>query len=261
MTVELEYEELQMIINALNAQIDVVPDDPTGTEYELVCKLQEYVDDADDASQIDNYYNESEVDESLNEDIQLLDKVKYKKDTGYVIGQYDKKLIVQVQGNTYMVDPKDLKEFNKKPDPIVTPHMKFDEKTQALLFEQYVKCGIYLGNIPIKVNDCYVRYNQWEKAADDQQIKVLLEGNAVFMPKSQIRIFENINEFANEENYVSGVIIDEATEEALESVLINAIDYTNAIGDADGVKIIKQLPDGTQELQTAPKSSLRTLAV
>ena len=71
--------------------------------------------------------------EQLNEDVQLLDKVLYDKAKGYVIGQLGDKMIVQVQGSTYWVDPKDLKEFAKKPDLTTVPHMKFDEKTQALL--------------------------------------------------------------------------------------------------------------------------------
>ena len=56
-------------------------------------------------------------------------------------------------------------------------------------------------------------------------------------------------------------IIDEATEQVIENILVNAIDYTNAVGDADAIKIIKQTPSGEQEFQSAPKSMVRTLAV
>jgi len=198
---------------------------------------------------------------TLNEDAQLLDKVHYNKERGYVIGQFDKKLVVMVQGNSYMVDPKDLKEYNKKPEPSLLPPMKFDEETQKLLFEQYVKCGVYQGTIPIKLTNCFVKYNLWEKAKEDQQVKVLMDGNPTFIPKSQIKIFENINEFANENDYVPGVIIDEATEQALENILINAVDYTNAVGDADPVRIIKKSSAGNQEMQTLPKAAVKTLAV
>lgn len=201
------------------------------------------------------------VNESLNEEAQILDKVRYNKDRGYVTGEIEGKMIVMVQGSTYLVDPKDLKEWNKKPDLTTVPHMKFDEETQKLLFEQYVRCGIYSGNIPIRLNDCFVKYNQWEKAPAEQMIKVLVEGNATFLPKSQVRILEDINDFANEDNYVPGVLIDETTEEVLENILVQAIDYTEAIGDADSIRIIRKSPEGEQEIQTVPKAMVRTLAV
>jgi hypothetical protein len=81
------------------------------------------------------------------------------------------------------------------------------------------------------------------------------------MPKSNIRILEDINDFANEDNYIPGVLIDEATEEVIENILVQAIDYTDAIGDADSVRIIRKTPEGEQEIQTVPKSMVRTLAI
>lgn len=197
----------------------------------------------------------------LNEEIQILDKVILNKERGYVTGEIEGKLIVMIQGSTYLVDPKELKEYNKKPEPIVVPHMKFDEKTQKLLFEQWVRCGVYHGNVPIKMNECYVKYNLWEAAKEDQNVKVMIEGNPTFMPKSQVRILEDINAFANEENYIPGVVIDEVTEEVIENILLHAVDYANAVGDADSVRIIKQTLSGEQEMQSAPKSMLRTLSV
>lgn len=199
--------------------------------------------------------------DNINENVQILDKVRYNKERGYVTGQIDNKLIVMVQGNTYLVDSKDLKEYNKKSELTTEPHMKFDEKTQKLLFEQYIKCGIYQGNTPIKLNDCFVKFNQWENANPEQQIKVIVEGNTVFMQKKQIRLLEDLNNFANEDNYIPGVLIDEETEEATEKILVNAIEYSQALGDADSVQIIKRGFDDTQEIQYAPKSKIRTLSV
>ena len=203
--------------------------------------------------------NES-LSEPLTESIQIGDTVRLDKEKGYVIGQVEGKWIIQVQGSTHLVDPKEVKEWAKKPNLTTVPHMKFDDKTQALLFEQYVRCAIYLGNVPIKFNDCYVKYSSWNNATDDQQVKVLMEGNKTFMPKHQIRILEDINDFANEDNYVPGVIIDEETETVLDNILINAIDYTEAIGDADPVRVIKGQGEA-QEMQTMPKAMLRTLSV
>jgi hypothetical protein len=204
---------------------------------------------------------ETEKSKPLNEYYQIGDTVKIDREKGYVIGQIEGKLLVQVQGNTYLVDEKDLKEYHKREDLTTIPHMKFDDETQKVLFEQIVRCGIYMGNVPVKFTDCFVKYSSWDKAQLDQQVKVLIEGNSTFIPKSQIRIFENINDFANPDNYIPGAIIDETTEQVVENILVNAIDYTNAVGDADAVKIIRKLPDGTQEMQTLPKSSVRTLSV
>jgi hypothetical protein len=197
--------------------------------------------------------------EKLNETVQILDKVVYDKARGYVTGQIDGKMIVMVQGSTYLVDPKELKEFNTKPDESVKPHMKFDDKTQKLLFEQYVKCGIYQGNIPVRVTNCFVRFDHWKVAQPDEQIKVLVEGNTVFLEKDQIKIFENVSDFANPDNYVPGVLIDQGTGTAIENVLVNVIDYTNTLGDADSVKIIRETPNGDQEIQTVPKAMVTTL--
>lgn len=201
------------------------------------------------------------VDESVNEALQIHDKVKYDKQTGFISGEIGDKFIVMVQGNTYLVDPKDLKEFNQKPEILTQPNMKFDEETQKLLFEQYVRCGIFQGNTPVKMDKCYVKFNQWETARDDQQVKVIIEGVTTYMSKDKIRILENINDFASPDNYVPGVLIDQTTEEALQNILVNAVDYTSAIGDADIVKIIIKNEAGEQEFQSAPKAMIRTLTI
>lgn len=205
--------------------------------------------------------NESLNESFINEYYQIEDTVKYNKQKGFIIGQIEGKNIVMVQGNTYLVDDKELSEYRKRVELTTLPHMKFNEKTQALLESQYVRCGVYMGNIPVKLTDCYTKYDLWEKAKPEQQVKVLVEGNTTFVPKSQVRVFEDLNDFANPDDYVPGVIIDENNEDALENVLINAIDYTNAIGDADAVKIIRQVPNGEQEIQSMPKASLRTMSV
>ena len=197
---------------------------------------------------------------SLNENAQIGDAVRLDGKKGFVIGQIGGKLIVQIQGNTEYVEPGKVKENTPKAKPTTKPHMKFDEKTQALLFEQLVRCGVYMGNVPVKLHGCYVKYSNWANANENQQVKVFVEGNATFMPKAQVRIFEDINTFANEDNYVPGVIIDEETEDVLENILLNALDYTEAIGEADPVRIIKGEGD-SQELQSLPKAMLRTLSV
>lgn len=203
--------------------------------------------------------NESQG-EQLNETVQVGDTVRLDGEKGFVIGEIDGKIIVQIQGNTKYVDPKKVKQNTVKEKLTTKPHMKFDDNTLKLLFEQYVKCGVFMGNIPVKTRDCYVKYSSWNNANPEQQVKVLVEGSPVFVPKAQIKIFEDINNFANEEDYVPGVIIDEETETVLENILLHVGDYTQALGDADAVRVIKGEGEA-QELQTLPKSMLRTLAV
>jgi hypothetical protein len=254
MNIKLSPKEISIIIEAIN-KMDYADSEFAEEEADaLWSKLQI-------ARSADKTYIEKGIGESLNEEVQILDKVRYNKDRGYVIGEIEGKLLVQIQGNTFLVNPNEVKEWNKKPDLTTVPHMKFDEETQKLLFEQFVRCAVYHGNVPIKMNDCYVKYSHWEKANSDQQIKVLVEGNTTFMPKSQIRILEDLNDFANEDNYVPGVLIDESSEEVIENVLVHAIDYTSAIGDADSVRVIKKNLAGEQEIQTVPKAMVRTLAV
>lgn len=214
---------------------------------------------------LEKLYNTGKIEVSekkpLNEYYQIEDTVRLNREKGYIIGQIEGKNLVMVQGNTYLVDDKDLTEYRKRVDLTTLPHMKFDEKTQALLEQQLVKCGIYMGNVPVKYTDCFVRYNHWAKANPDDQIKVLVEGNTVFFQKSQVRIFESLNDFANPDNYVPGVVVDPTGSGAVENVLIDAISFSNAIGDADEVKVIRQTPSGEQEMQSMPRSSLRTLSV
>ena len=70
------------------------------------------------------------IPESVNEELQLHDKVKYDKQTGFITGEINGKFIVMIQGRTYLVDPKELKEYSPKPEITTKPHMKFDEETQ-----------------------------------------------------------------------------------------------------------------------------------
>jgi hypothetical protein len=79
----------------------------------------------------------------LNES-QIGDKVLLGKERGYLIGQTsDGQWIVQIQGSTKFAKDKDFKVLRGlAQNSTVKPPMNFDEKTQKLLFEQYVKCGM-----------------------------------------------------------------------------------------------------------------------
>jgi len=201
----------------------------------------------------------------LNENAQIGDTVIFDKNKGYVIGQTnDGDLLVQVQGSSHKVDPKKVKSIGKKPE-VMEPQYKFDKVTQQnlttkTLFEQYVKCGIYFDRTPVKINDCYIKFNEWQDAKDDDKLSMIVEGSNMIMPKNQIKILEDINDFGNPDNYIEGVIVDEESGEALENVLINVIDYTQSIGDSDGVRIVKNVND-EQVISYVPAAILKTLSV
>lgn len=200
----------------------------------------------------------------LNE-AQIGDTVLLDKQKGYIIGQMGDKILVQVQGSTNCVTPKDVKVLNAKVETQKPPY-EFDKLTlqnltTKALFEQFVRCGIYVGNTPVKTNNCYTKYSDWKDAENDKPINVLIEGSITIMPKSQVRILEDVNDFANLDNYIEGVEIDESTGDAISNVKINAVDYTNALGDADPVRIIRGGKSEEPQVDTVPKATLRTLAV
>ncbi len=198
----------------------------------------------------------------LNENAQIGDTVMFDKQKGYIIGQTgDGDFIIQIQGSTHKAKPNKVKVIGAKAKATTKPPFKFDSKTQKVLFEQWVKCGIYMNTIPVKMNDCYVMYSNWQKAKDNEPINIMVEGQTNMLPKNQIRILENVDSFANLDNYVEGVIIDEGTGEAIENVHLNVVDYTEALGDAEPVRIIRGYNTSNPETDTIPKALLKTLSV
>lgn len=198
----------------------------------------------------------------LVESVNVGDSVSYDGKKGYITGQMgDGKYIVQIQGSTLYVEQDDskLKSWEKKPNTMDVP-WKFDKTTLKALREQYVKCGIFVNSTPVKTNDCFVNYAEWEEAKNDGTVSVLVEGRTSIMSKSNVKILEDINTFANPDNYVKGVIIDEQSGDVIENVLINAIDYSQALGDSNPVKIMRSI-DGTYMVDTMPVARLKTLSV
>jgi len=239
---------------------------------ELNFLLNQAIDTEDwkKAEEISKYMKESmnnKKKKRLIESAQIGNTVMFDKQKGYVIGQTNNgDLIIQVQGSSHIANPNDVKVLGAKVETLVKPPFKFDKLTlqnltTKALFEQFVKCGIFMGSVPIKMNDCYIKYNEWIEASDDKPVNVLVEGSIALLPKSQIRILEDVNDFANLENYVDGVEIDEASGEATSNIKINAADYTEAIGDADPVRIIRGGESQTPTVDTVPRATVRTLAI
>lgn len=186
----------------------------------------------------------------LNESAQVGDKVTYNGQRGYIIGQaMNGDWLVQVQGSANFVSPKDVKVVGMKAKTMELPY-KFDEKTQKVLFEQLVRCGIFMGNTPVKTSNCYVKYSSWKNAQMNENVGVYSDGNYLQMPKDQVRVFEDPNNFANPQDYVEGTI--DGLDGTPEPILVNSVDFTAAIGDADNVRIIRN-PDGDMQLDTVAK--------
>lgn len=196
----------------------------------------------------------------LNE-AQIGDKVLLGKERGYLIGQTsDGQWIVQIQGSTKFAKDKDLKVLRGLAQNVtVKPPINFDEKTQKVLFEQYVKCGIFYKSVPVRTNGCYVKYSDYLKSTAD--INVLIEGVLNILPRDQVRVMENPQDFANPQDYVEGVEIDTQSGEAVDNIMIHAGDYSSSIGDADGVRIIRGMDGENPVFGTLAKEQIRTLSV
>jgi hypothetical protein len=173
----------------------------------------------------------------LNETAQVGDKVTYSGKRGYIIGQAQNgDWLVQIQGSSDFVNPKDVKVMGMKAKTMEPP-FKFDEKTQKVLFEKYVRCGIFMGNIPVKTTNCVVKYSQWVNAQVNENVNVYSDGNLTQMQKENVRVFEDPNDFANPQDYVEGSFVNEMGDN--EDILVNSIDFTAGIGDAGQVQIIR----------------------
>jgi len=203
--------------------------------------------------------------EILLENAQIGDKVVYKKQRGYVIGETsDGDLIIQIQGSTEFAKQKQVTVLRghvntNKPD---IKQFKFDEKTQKVLFEQFVKASIYVGNTPVKTNNVFVKYLDYKNKGINEELNVMIDGELTPMVKDNIRLQEDPVNFANPEDYIEGVITEEINGQAIKSVLINVLDYTNAIGDADMVRIIYLDKNGEPiEMDNYPKGALKTLSI
>jgi hypothetical protein len=129
----------------------------------------------------------------LNESVQVGDEVILNKKRGSVTGKINNKIIVAIQGSTEEVSEEavEIKRTNV-PEKTNMNKMKFDELTQKVLFEQFVNCGIYMNNIPIKTTNCFVNYATWNKAQLDENVSVIIDNNTCLYPKNQIKIHENI---------------------------------------------------------------------
>jgi len=197
----------------------------------------------------------------VNESAQIGDTVKLNGEKGFVIGQTQGDLIVQVQGNTHRVKPSELKSHGKQQEIVTNPPYKFDKygqnlTTKAMFEEQYVKCGIFERNAAIMLNNCFVKFKDFNSAKDDQKIPILIESRTTLMPKSNIKLLEEPRTF---EAFEPGTLIDPLTGESVENgnIQVCVEELLQAVGGSDPVTIIITTPEGKQEMSSAPASIIR----
>jgi hypothetical protein len=98
----------------------------------------------------------------------------------------------------------------------------------------------------IETTNCFVNYSSWNKAQLDENVSIIIDNNTCIYPKNQIKIHENINDFANPNNYAKGKILG-----LNETVLYNITDYNNSIGYGTStqiriIKLINDLPNSIE---------------
>lgn len=110
--------------------------------------------------------------DSLNEnaaDTAVMDTVKYKGKNGNVISRLSNgEIIIEVEGKTEQVRPSAVRITNKAKTvkPIV----------ESVSAEDFTQCGIYMGGYRLTTSNCIINKKEFNNAADDDIVKVLVEG-------------------------------------------------------------------------------------
>lgn len=164
--------------------------------------------------------------------------------------------IVNVNGHTIEAPAKTLKLATDKPDTVACPY-RFDPVTLKTLFEQYVHCGMFINENQITPNNCYVKYSDFINAKDNEDLTIVIDGQKSAANKKYIRIMEEVNDFANVNDYVPGVELSNNGVE-LRNILFNINDYNRAEGAASPVRVIITNND-KQILDYLPVGSIKPI--
>ena len=168
--------------------------------------------------------------------------------------------IVNLNGRTVEVSPNNLVLAGCKKDLVEAPH-KFDKATLKLLSESMVRCGMFVNNNQITPNGCYVKYGDFINAKDDEQIRIVVEGESVLASKKYIKILEDINSFAVPSGFVSAEEISEIGVK-LRDILVNVQEFKNAASATDPVTaMVYNNATGEYNSYVLPKESIRLSAV
>lgn len=159
----------------------------------------------------------------------VLDYVKCKDGCkGQIIcKQADGDFIVNVSGHTKIYPKSDVELVHARFDLVDTP-FKYDDATLRGVYESYVDCGLFINNTQVTPNDCKVQLLEFINAKDDDNIKLIIEGEKTKAQKKYIRITESLDEILDLANYSNGTMtyIVEGVEQKTD-VLINIRDYQN----------------------------------
>lgn len=168
--------------------------------------------------------------------------------------------IVNLNGRTVEVSPNKLVLAGCKKDLVDAPH-KFDKATLKLLSESMVRCGMFVNNNQITPNGCYVKYGDFVNAKDDEQIRIVVEGESVLASKKYIKVLEDINSFAVPSGFVSAEEISEIGVK-LRDILVNVQEFEAAASATDPVTaMVYNNASGDYDSYVLPKESIRLSAV
>lgn len=173
-----------------------------------------------------NHLNESSVYTGGKPNV--LDWVKLKNGkSGQVISNLpmSENLIVNVEGHTVEVSPKDVDMLCSKKDVVDNPY-RFDDATLKGLFEHMTQCGMFMNGIKLTPDDCYVKYGEYVNAKPDQKIRIVVEGEKVMADKKFIQITEDLNSFAIPAGYVAGKEITDSGD-VLRDILVNSAEFSS----------------------------------
>lgn len=165
--------------------------------------------------------------------------------------------IINVNGRTLEYSKNQVQMLRNRPDTVDCPY-KYDEKTLKGLFEQMVHCGLFMNNNRITPNNCFIKYSEYIAANPEDDVRMIIENEQVFAKKKYIKVTEDVNEFANVNDYVEGVEVT-ATGEILRNILLNLKDFNSANGTSDPVRVLVTLEDGTKTLVNLPANSVRPI--
>ena len=168
--------------------------------------------------------------------------------------------IVNLNGRTIEVSPDKLVLAGCKKDLVEAP-CKFDKATLKLLSESMVRCGMFVNNNQITPNGCYVKYGEYINAKDDEQVRIVVEGESVLASKKYIRVLEDINNFAIPSGFVSAEEISEIGVK-LRDILVNVDEFGAANSGSDPVTaMVYNNATGEYDSYVLPKESIRLSAV
>lgn len=187
------------------------------------------------------------------------DTVEFKGKRGVVQSvNADGTLTLMVEGMTVDCSPREVKITTSRVDTMKAP-FKYDPKTLAALYEQWIPCGIYQSGVRVTADTCAVNYAEYERKKDYQNVTVINEGARILIPKKNVKLFEDMNSFANIDDYIEGVYLN--GNQASSNILINAVDYSNALAGNEPIRCIVDLESEKPRVVELPKDTVRTLAV